>query len=230
MPYIDHARKELRLKVVYCGAGLAGKTTNLEFIHEHTATDRRGKLIALNSGNDRAIFFDLLPIEISHYKDYEVRVHLCTVSGQNADRSLRQMVLRHVDGVVMVIDCQQARLSDNQLALHDLERHLRALGQEPTKLPTVVQWNKRDLAGSDGVKRMRQALKLPAGIVQLVASAERGEGVFETLRAVLKECLGVVAHPTHVPAGRSPSIIPGHRASMYPEAAPHAAGSSLPPG
>jgi signal recognition particle receptor subunit beta len=229
MPYIDHARKELRLKVVYCGPGFAGKTTNLESIHGQTASDRRGKLIALNSEAERTLFFDLLPIEIGRYKDYEVRVHLCTVPGQRAAQALRQMVLRHVDGVVFVVDCQSVRLSDNQLALHDLERNLRALGQEPAKLPTVVQWNKRDLVGSDGVKRMRHALKIPSGVVQVVASAARGEGVFETLKAVLKECLAVVEHPTHVPAGRSPSIIPGHRPSMYPEAVPAAASSSLPP-
>ncbi len=30
MPYLDHARKEIRLKIVYYGPGLGGKTTNLE--------------------------------------------------------------------------------------------------------------------------------------------------------------------------------------------------------
>jgi signal recognition particle receptor subunit beta len=229
MPYLDHARKQVRLKILYCGAGLAGKTTNLESIHQQTASDRRGKLIALNSGDERTLFFDLLPIEIGRYKDYEVRVHLCSAPGQRAEQTLRQMVLRHVDGVVFVVDCQSARLSDNQLALHDLERNLRALGQEPAKLPTVVQWNKRDLVGPDGVRRMRHSLKIPSGVVQVVASAARGEGVFETLKAMLEECLAVVEHPTHVPAGRSPSIIPGHRPSMYPDSAPGAASSSLPP-
>jgi signal recognition particle receptor subunit beta len=220
MPYIDHARKELRLKVVYCGPGLGGKTTNLEFIHKHTRPDRRGKLIALNSAAERTLFFDLLPLDIGRYKDYDVRVHLCTVPGQLAQQQIRQLVLRHVDGVVFVVDCQFARREENHVSLRDLENHLRALGEDPGKLPTVVQWNKRDLAGAEGVARMRAELGVPPGVVQVVASALRGEGVFETLKAVLKECLAVVDEPQHAPSGHSPSIIPGHRPSMYPEAVP----------
>jgi hypothetical protein len=211
--------------VVYYGPGLGGKTTNLEYIHKHTQPERRGKLIALNSAAERTLFFDLLPVEIGRYKEYDVRVHLCTVPGQIAQAQIRQMVLRHVDGVVFVVDCQFPRLRENQQSMTDLEINLRLLGEEPTKLPTVVQWNKRDIVGADGVQRMRDALGVPSGVVQVVASATRGEGVFETLKAVLKECLAVVDQPTCAPSGHSPSIIPGHRASMYPEATPGGPGS-----
>ena len=222
MPYVDHARKELRLKVVYYGPGLCGKTTNLEQIHRNTRPERRGKLIALNSAAERTLFFDLLPIDIGRYKEYEVRVHLCTVPGQVAQEQIRQLVLRHVDGVVFVADCQFERLRDNQQSMRDLADNLTQLGEDPTKLPTVVQWNKRDLVGAQGVSRMRDALPIPNGVVQVIASAKRGEGVFETFKAVLKECLAVIDEPQLAPEGRSPSIIPGHRASMYPEAEPGA--------
>src|ERR1700759_1694540 len=147
MPYLDHARKELRLKVVYYGPGLGGKTTNLQHIHRHTRPERRGKLIALNSASERTLFFDLLPVDIGRYRDYEVRVHLCTVPGQIAQEQIRQMVLRHVDGVVFVVDCQFERLRDNLRSMRDLEDNLRILGEEPTRLPTVVQFNKRDIVG-----------------------------------------------------------------------------------
>jgi signal recognition particle receptor subunit beta len=222
MPYVDHARKELRLKVVYYGPGLGGKTTNLEYIHRNTRPERRGKLIALNSAAERTLFFDLLPVDIGRYKDYEVRVHMCTVPGQIAHEDIRQLVLRHVDGVVFVVDCQYERLRENQQSMRDLEDNLYLLGEDPAKLPTVVQWNKRDLVGANGVERMRDALAVPSGVVQIIASAARGEGVFETFKAVLKECLAVVDQPIDAPSGRSPSIIPGHRASMYPEATPGA--------
>lgn len=222
MPYVDHVRKELRLKVVYCGIGLAGKTTNLEHVHANTPPDRRGKLIVLKGAAERTLFFDLLPVEIGRYKDYEVRVHLCTVPGQDVEQHMRQAVLRHVDGVVLVIDCEAQRELDNRRAIVELAQNLRAVGQDPAQLPTVVQWNKRDLVGSEGVERMRAALQVPPSVVQVIASAQRGEGVFETLKAVLKECLTVISQPTHAPAGHSPSIIPGQRASMYPEATPGA--------
>jgi signal recognition particle receptor subunit beta len=215
MPYIDHARKELRFKIVYYGIGLGGKTTNLEYIHKQTRPERRGKLLALQNAAERTLFFDLLPVEIGRYKDYEVRVHLCTVPGQIAQDKLRQVILRHVDGVVMVVDCQPTRALENLQALQDLQTNLSAVGYDPARLPSVLQWNKRDLVGSRGVERMREALQIPAGVVQVVASAARGEGVFETFKAVLKECLALVGTPASAPAGHSPSVIPTPRASMF---------------
>lgn len=220
MPYVDHARKELRLKIVYYGPGLGGKTTNIEHIHGNTRPEHRGKLIALNTDAERTLFFDLLPVHIGRYKDYAVRVHLCTVPGQIAHEDIRRLVLRHVDGVVFVVDCQPARLGENLQSMRDLEHNLSELGIEPGKLPTVVQWNKRDLAGPNGIAVAREALKVPPGVVQVIASAKRGEGVFETFKAILKECLAVVDQPSMAPPGHSPSIIPGHRPSMYPEAEP----------
>jgi signal recognition particle receptor subunit beta len=220
MPYLDHARKELRLKIVYYGPGLGGKTTNIEHVHRNTRPEHRGKLIALNNAAERTLFFDLLPVEIGRYKDYAIRVHLCTVPGQIAHEEIRQLVLRHVDGVVFVVDCQPQRLAENVQSMRDLEQNLSELGVDAGRIPTVVQWNKRDLAGPIGVARARDALKVPAGIVQVIASAARGEGVFETLKAILKECLSVVEAPALAPDGHSPSILPGHRASMYPAAEP----------
>ena len=228
MPYVDHARKELRLKVVYYGPGLGGKTTNLEQIHKQTRPERRGKLVALNTEAERTLFFDLLPVDIGRYRDYQVRVHLCTVPGQIALDRTRQLVLRHVDGVVFVVDSQPARMRDNLESMRNLAINLRLQGDDPGKLPTVVQWNKRDLAGPAGIDAARIALGVPPGVVQVVASAARGEGVFETLKAILKECLAVVQEPEHAPQGHSPSIVPGARASMYPEAVP--AGSGGPGG
>jgi mutual gliding-motility protein MglA len=227
MPYVDHARKELRLKVVYYGPGLGGKTTNLEQIHKNTRPERRGKLVALNTEAERTLFFDLLPMDIGKYRDYQVRVHLCTVPGQIALDRTRQLVLRHVDGVVFVVDSQPARLAENVESMRNLEVNLREQGDDPAKLPTVVQWNKRDLAGPEGIEKARLALGIPPGVVQVVASAARGEGVFETLKAILKECLAVVEQPERAPQGHSPSIVPGYRPSMYPEAVPAAAGGPV---
>jgi mutual gliding-motility protein MglA len=220
MPYVDHARQELRFKIVYYGPGLGGKTTNIEHIHGNTRPEHRGKLIALNNDAERTLFFDLLPVHIGRYKDYAVRVHLCTVPGQIAHEEIRRLVLRHVDGVVFVVDCQPARLGDNLQSMRDLKHNLSELGVDAGKLPTVVQWNKRDLAGPQGVAEAREALGVPPGVVQVIASAARGEGVFETFKAILKECLAVVEQPAMAPAGHSPSIIPGHRPSMYPDAEP----------
>src|SRR5882757_5328498 len=113
MPNVDHARHEVRLKLVYYGPGLGGKTTNLEFIHRHSRPNLRGKLVTLNDAAERTLFFDLLPVELGTFRGYTVRVHLCTVPGQIAHDRVRQLVLRHVDGIVMVVDSQRERAQQN---------------------------------------------------------------------------------------------------------------------
>lgn len=222
MPYFDHARRELRLKVVYYGPGLGGKTTNLELIHRRTRPEMRGKLISLQDTSERTLFFDLLPLDVGTYRGYTVRMHLCTVPGQIASDHVRQLVMRHVDGIVMVVDSQLARLPENMQSLRNLEANLRMQGDDPSVLPTVVQYNKRDLPTAVAVAELAGMLGVPEGVPQLEAVASQGIGVFDTLKAIARACLEVLPDPASAPAGRVPSIMPGRHASMFPDAEPDA--------
>ncbi len=220
MPHFDHARKELRLKVVYYGPGLGGKTTNLEHIHMRTRPGLRGKLISLEHAGERTLFFDLLPLELGPYRGYTVRMHLCTVPGQIAADEVRQLVLRHVDGIVMVVDSQEERLAENLQSLRNLETNLRLQGDDPAVLPTVVQYNKRDLPSAAPIAELAELLGVPPGVPQIEAVAASGIGVFETLKTIARSCLEVMPEPSSAPAGRVPSILPGRHASMFPDAEP----------
>jgi signal recognition particle receptor subunit beta len=216
MPLVQHARRELHLKIVYYGPGLGGKTTNLEHIHARSRPDRRGKLISLAAESERTLFFDLLPVELGEFKGYQVRLHLCTVPGQIAHDRTRQLVLRHVDGIVFVVDSQRARLEQNVQSIANLDENLRRQGDDPDRLPLVVQYNKRDLPDVASIDELREQLRVPAGVSEIEAVATRGVGVFETMKTVLKQSLALVGDPTRAKEGRSPSILPGRRASMYP--------------
>lgn len=220
MPYVDHARREIRFKIVYYGPGLGGKTTNLECIHRRSAPSRRGKLIALNTAAERTLFFDLLPVELGVYRGYRVRTHLCTVPGQLAQSEMRRVVLRHVDGLVFVVDSQRARMAANQASLRDLRECLRAQGDDLDEVPAVVQYNKRDLPGAMSLVELSKWLPTPDHVPQQEASAAAGIGVFETLKLAIAACLDVVPDPRRAASGRSPSILPGIRSSMVPGAAP----------
>ena len=206
------------MKIVYYGPGLGGKTTNLEYIHANSRPDRRGKLISLAAESERTLFFDLLPVELGEFKGYQVRLHLCTVPGQIAHDRTRQLVLRHVDGIVFVVDSQRARFEQNVESIINLEQNLRRQGDDPDRLPLVVQYNKRDLPDISSVDELREALRVPSGVAEFEAVAVRGVGVAETLKTVLKQCLALVGDPMKAREGRSPSILPGRRASMYPRA------------
>ncbi len=218
MPLVNHAHQEIHLKVVYYGPGLGGKTTNLEHIHSRTKPDRRGKLISLATESERTLFFDLLPVEIGTFKGYQVRLHLCTVPGQIAHDRTRRLVLRHVDGIVFVADSQANRMDDNRESILNLAKNLRLQGDDPDVLPLVVQYNKRDLPGVLSVGEVREALGIPTGLPEIEAVAVAGVGVFETLKTILKSCLKIVGNPKKAKEGRSPSILPGRSASMFPSA------------
>ena len=45
MSFINFAAREINCKIVYYGAGLGGKTTNLQFIFDKTAEKQKGKMI-----------------------------------------------------------------------------------------------------------------------------------------------------------------------------------------
>jgi hypothetical protein len=223
MPLVNHARKEVHLKVVYYGPGLGGKTTNLEYIHKHSRPELRGKLISLMTEAERTLFFDLLPVELGRFRGYQVRLHLCTVPGQIAHDKTRQMVLRHVDGVVFVVDSQSSRVDENVDSIRNLEDNLRLQGDDPDVLPLVIQYNKRDLPEALEVEELRRVLNVPSGVHEVEASALFGHGVFETLKIITRECLALVGDPALAREGRSQSILPGRRASMYPGGLPPAA-------
>ncbi len=218
MPTVNHHRKELLLKLVYYGPGLGGKTTNLELIHARSRPEYRGKLLSLNSEAERTLFFDLLPMELGSFRGYTIRLHLCTVPGQAHYDHTRKLILRNVDGVVFVVDSQAGTLDANANSLLNLRANLRLQGTDPDRVPVVVQYNKRDLPTALEVEELRQALGVPEGVQEVLAVATKGEGVFETLKLIVKECLKLVGDPTKAPAGRSPSILPGYRPSMYPGA------------
>ena len=164
MPLVQHALRELHVKLVYYGPGLGGKTTNLEHIHQQTRPERRGKLISLMTEAERTLFFDLLPLELGSFKGYRVRLHLCTVPGQIALDTTRQLVLRHVDGVVFVADSQPGRGADNVQSFRNLETNLRLQGDDLAVMPLVLQFNKRDLPGARSVAALREELDVRRGV------------------------------------------------------------------
>lgn len=58
---LDFAARELTIKLVYYGPALSGKTTNLHALHQAADQAIVGRLMTLETRDDRTLFFDLLP-------------------------------------------------------------------------------------------------------------------------------------------------------------------------
>lgn len=195
---INAARRELRLKIVYYGAGLSGKTTNLAWLHDLCPPGRRGKLTQLDTETERTLFFDYFPLSLGVAGNYRIRVDYFTVPGQSFYHATRQAVLEGADGVVFVADSSPDREDANLLSREDLVRSLEARGRALVDVPHVYQWNKRDVPRALSVATLRRMLN-PEGAEGVEAVAVDGIGVWDTQQLIVRKVVaelrtqGVVA-------------------------------------
>ena len=188
MTFINYASREINCKIVYYGPGLGGKTTNLQYIYDSTAPQAKGKLISLATETDRTLFFDFLPLDLGTVRGFKTRFHLYTVPGQVFYDASRKLILKGVDGVVFVADSQRERMDANVESLYNLESNLKQHGYDLMKVPYVLQLNKRDLPNVVPVRDLAaELLRKDEPVFEGVAN--RGVGVFDTLKAVAKQVL-----------------------------------------
>ena len=188
MSFINFAAREINCKIVYYGAGLGGKTTNLQYIFDKTGEKQKGKMISLATETDRTLFFDFLPLDLGTVRGFKTRFHLYTVPGQVFYDASRKLILRGVDGVVFVADSQGERMDANVEALENLQENLKEHGYDFTKIPYVLQLNKRDLPNAMTVEELKQGLT-KKGEPIFEAVAFQGKGVFETLKEIARQVL-----------------------------------------
>ena len=175
MAIINVAEREVTLKIVYWGPPLAGKTTNLEKLHDMVGAGNRGRLMTLSGTGDRTILFDLLPLYFQ-VSGLRVRIKVYTVPGQVAHQMTRRVVLRGVDGVVFVADSGSKQNDENLRAYRELCDTLQSTKQVAVVL---TQFNKRDVLAPLSASAFGNEAVLEA-------VAERGEGVMETFQAAVQ--------------------------------------------
>lgn len=185
MSFINYAAREINCKIVYYGPGLGGKTTNIQWIHEKTRAEAKGKLISLATESERTLFFDFLPIELGTIRGFRTRFHLYTVPGQVFYDASRKLILKGVDGVVFVADSQEARMDANVEAIANLRRNLKDQGYDLATMPYALQLNKRDLPSAIALAELVEALRVKDEPL-FEAVATKGAGVFETLKSIIK--------------------------------------------
>jgi len=187
MALLNHATKEITAKLVYYGPGLGGKTTNLQWIHDHLSFESKGKLVSLATQTDRTLFFDFLPVELGTIRGLRARMQIYTVPGQVFYEATRRMVLKGCDAIVFVADSQAAMLDANAESQRSLRQNLLVNEIDPS-IPQVIQYNKRDLPTALPFEQMKKALHYKGEPI-FEAIANQGTGVFETLKTIAKMVL-----------------------------------------
>ncbi len=179
MAQVDFQHREIAIKLVYYGPAMSGKTTNLQQIHARMDPRRRGKLLTLDTKEDRTLYFDLLPLAFKSVSGITCKVKLFTVPGQVIHNTTRKVVLQGCDGVAFIADSQIAETKNNNESFANLRQNLKENRLDVEGIPIVIQFNKRDLAkvrSDDEIKRIAQKGKEPI----FPAVAFKGEGVVDT--------------------------------------------------
>jgi mutual gliding-motility protein MglA len=193
MAIFNAKNRVIECKLVYYGPGRGGKTTNLEYIHKAFKKQTTADMVSIDTKGDRTLFFDFLPMGLGKIRGCDVKVQLYTVPGQVKYASTRKMVLKGVDAIVFVADSLEIRRKANMLSLKDLQQNLAEQNMSIFNVPLVLQYNKRDLAEQDmpivPEEVMERDLNSKLKVPSFPASALRGPGVGESLKACLKLAL-----------------------------------------
>lgn len=184
MVELNHRDRTIKVKIVYYGPPLGGKTTNLQVLHQHALAARRGEMVSINSAQDRTILFDLLPLKAAGFRGFDLRLQLLAVPGQAMYAATRRLVLKGADALVFVANSATDRWEENIQSFREMTQNLIAQQLDPASLPLVLQYNKRDLPHVTAVEFMDRTLNARQLDV-FPAVAVRGEGVLETFTAVL---------------------------------------------
>ena len=186
MVFFNWATMQMAAKIVYYGPGLCGKTSNLSYIYAKTSPNSRGEMVSLETESDRTLFFDLLPIEVGTIGGFKTRLQLYTVPGQVFYNTTRKLVLKGVDGLVFVADSQRPMRDANLESFASLVENLKEFGLEPSEIPIVLQFNKRDLSNILTIDELNADLNPDGSYPFQEASAVNGDGVITTLKEITK--------------------------------------------
>lgn len=189
MALINPKKKEVQVKLVYYGPGRGGKTSNLEYIYAKFKNRIKGNLTTIKTYGDRTLFFDFMPLDIGVIRGYNIKMQFYTVPGQVKYNATRRLVLRGVDGIVFVADSMALRRKMNIVSLKNLQDNLTTFDKSIFKIPLVLQYNKRDLAGQGIPLLTRETLENDLNrqlkVPSFEASAITGDNVVETMKKAI---------------------------------------------
>ena len=225
MVVVSYSGKEINAKLVYYGAGLSGKTTNLESIYEAVPDSSRGKMVSMKTQSDRTLFFDLLPLDLGEIMGFKTRFLLYTVPGQVFYNATRKLVLKGADAIVFVADSEVGKMEENKESIANLRANLAEYGVNLDQMSWVIQYNKRDLGNVYTIDELNAELNPGGKIPFFEAVAKDGKGVFETFRGISHLLMEKVTRDlrrtsmtTGAPAPKNPVPAPAPPAPIAEEA------------
>lgn len=182
MAYLNVRERRLETKIAYVGPAFSGKATNLDRLRTDVVRGRASDLRTLEEGEaGELVALDWMPLQMPRFNDCDVAVKVVAAKGSLSTERLDDL-FEDCDGVVVVVDAAPSAQDENRRAVDLVREALAKDASSNRHRPVVVQLNKSDL--DDAVRSADLGLETGSWPV-VTASAERGEGVVETLEMAL---------------------------------------------
>lgn len=163
-------------RILYYGPSECGKRANLAQIQASLPAEHR--LAMASSDPSRELAFNL---RNGNQGDWQVIVQAMDVG---REPPVVAGTRPPFDGIVFVCDSRADRLDECLSGMENLKQYLDCWRQDIMSVPLVLQYNRRDGGQVLPVDRLESLIN-PWGLLAFPAVVTAGEGVRETLKAVL---------------------------------------------
>lgn len=191
MAIIDYKNKIIKAKILYYGSGYSGKTANIKYIEKMYPSKVSGERISIETETGRTQFFDFMALGLGNIEGFHTYFNLYSSPGQDVYASLKEIVFKDIDGLVLVVDSQREAFAANLEAMVQLLEFCKRAGRELSSIPLVIQYNKQDLSDLVPDDALNKEFAKYSHLI-FKASATRGDGVVDTLKAISKLVLAKI--------------------------------------
>ncbi len=199
---IDSLNKTVNIKIVYYGPALSGKTTSLKSLFNHF-----GKLedvISIENSVNRTLFFDYGTI-IFQNEHWNLKLHIYSTTGQDFYIITRPTTLKAIDGVMFIVDSNEAAYERNIISWNELHSYFK---DTVRNLPIVICFNKQDIPNKFESMRFMEEINYNdcKNIVVEYTIALNGEGILTSFENMLKLILQDLTRSEMVASGSTYSL------------------------
>jgi len=217
MALVNDVKKEINAKIVYIGPKGAGKSTALRSIYNRLNPESRSDLKSMAIGGHHMLFFDFsYPLPLMK-EGYAVRFHLYTLQAEGETPLPWKMLLKGVDGVVILADSSQGMTYANLESCAQLVDALAHYGVNCSDIPVSLQCNKKDVKGALSPDEIKRELFPETENTPFPVSALTGEGLLEGLNSTLNDVLRNLGQEGRVSLIEQEPLIRGEDAAEGPE-------------
>ena len=176
-------KKEVYLKLVYCGCDDSLKVDNLHYIHKRLNPAQRGEIVILEP--EGVHFFDFSPPNIPQIDGCKTVFHLYLCPADNEKKVAKQSTLKEADGIIFVADTDPSAADKNLESMKMLGADLSNLNISLDAIPFVLQYDKKDPSASEDIEGLEASLNV-YGAPFINAESSAGKGVLETFTQISK--------------------------------------------